>query len=83
MRLMIWMCERGRLILGIVWNGTDPALRLMFSGWGAVGYWLSYICLMLEIVVLTWNRILLPFSLTNEIFTEKQQASDRSQPASC
>ena len=44
MRLMIWMCERGRLILGIVWNGTDPALRLMFSGWGAVGYWLSYIC---------------------------------------
>ena len=37
MQLMIWMCERGRLIFGIVWNGANPALRLMSSGQGAVG----------------------------------------------
>ena len=37
MQLMIWMCDRGRLIFGFVWNGANPALRLMFSGWGAVG----------------------------------------------
>ena len=37
MQLMIWMCERGKLIFGIVWNGANPTLRLMFSGRGAVG----------------------------------------------